>query len=79
MLAAQRKLYDAAAAGNSQAFEAARQEVIRLVLISNIQATLKYAELVDKSRAAGDIKTMEDDQVGVVGTRFCNASKYSAE
>jgi hypothetical protein len=64
MLAAHRALYKAAADGDLAAFQAQVAEVQRLFLITYIQATLKYAELMDKAVAAKDQETLQADQVG---------------
>lgn len=62
MLNAHRRLYAAASAGNLAAFQDAQAEVVRLFLITYIQATLKYAELMDKARAKNDLNTLQADQ-----------------
>jgi hypothetical protein len=66
MLAAHRALYKAATEGNLTAFNAQVAEVQRLFLITYIQATLKYAELMDRATAKGDQDTLLADQVGFV-------------
>jgi hypothetical protein len=67
MLAAHRALYKAATEGNLTAFNAQVAEVQRLFLITYIQATLKYAELMDRATAKGDQDTLLADQVGCRG------------
>eukprot|EP00879_Flechtneria_rotunda_P022938 GHRR01024245.1.p1 GENE.GHRR01024245.1~~GHRR01024245.1.p1 ORF type:complete len:314 (-),score=74.29 GHRR01024245.1:228-1169(-) len=64
MLAAHQDMYEASARGDNRTFEQLRQEVIRNFLITYIQATLKYTELMDQANAKGDLKTLEADQVG---------------
>jgi hypothetical protein len=63
MLAAHRALYKAATEGDIAAFNASVAEVQRLFLITYIQATLKYAELMDRATAKGDQDTLLADQV----------------
>lgn len=64
MLAAHRGMYKAAADGDLAAFKQYQQEATRQFLITYIQATLKYAELMDRASAKNDLKTLEADQVG---------------
>jgi hypothetical protein len=66
MLTAHRALYKAAAEGDLAAFNAQVAEVQRLFLITYIQATLKYAELMDRATAKGDQDTLLADQVRVI-------------
>jgi L-asparagine transporter-like permease len=70
MVAAHRALYKAAADGDMRAFRTQQDEVVRLFLITYIQATLKYAELVDRAMAKNDMNTVQADQVG----GLCNRS-----
>ncbi|WIA14465.1 hypothetical protein OEZ85_002990 [Tetradesmus obliquus] len=62
MLAAHRAMYKAASDGDLAAFNAQVAEVQRLFLITYIQATLKYAELMDRAVAAKDQETLQADQ-----------------
>jgi hypothetical protein len=71
MLAAHRALYTAASNGDLAAFNAQVEEVQRLFLITYIQATLKYAELMDRAVAKKDTVTLQADQVGVREGRQC--------
>lgn len=56
-------MYSAASEGNLAAFEAARRQVVRMFIITYVQATLKYAELMDRAAAKGDLDTQLTDQV----------------
>eukprot|EP00775_Hariotina_reticulata_P009084 gene9084-9254_t len=62
MVAAHRAMYKAAVDGDLRAFSQQQAEVVRLFLITYIQATLKYAELMDRALAKNDLNTLEADQ-----------------
>ena len=61
-LAAHQKMYQASMAGDIPRFEAARREMEEAFLITYLQATLKYAKMMDEDLAAG--KDPSEHQVG---------------